>query len=753
MTLGSGTRLGPYIIDAPIGAGGMGEVYKALDPRLQRHVAIKVLKPARVTSDGGAELIREARAASGLSHPHICTVHEIGEAEGRTYIVMELVPGITLKELIASPVAPETVLRYGTQLADALAHAHARGVVHGDLKCANVMVTPEARIKVLDFGLARRAAPDPSLDTHSDAAGQVVAGTPAYMAPEVLRGQPPDVRSDIWAIGVVLFELLSGTHPFAGDSRVDMTSAILRDPPRELPDGIPATLKAAVHRALAKDPPSRYADAGQFAAALQILQVDPAIRGEAPRRRSPSPGRRRAIRSIAVLPLENLSADPAQDYFADGLTEALITELARLGSLRVPSRTSVMRYRNSSKSARQMAAELDVQALLEGSIVRIGDRVRVTAQLIDAASDTHLWTDTYDRDVRDIFALYSDLAKGIAAEVQVRGPKPAARARVDPAAYEALLRGQHLLSRRTESGMRRAVGEFEAAIAADPRYVPAHVGQADAFNLLGYYGEMPPRDAFPRAKAAARRALEIDAGSGEAYASLGYATYYYDWEWAEAHAHFRRALELNPRSAVARHWYSTQLAGLGDFDRALKEIEAARELDRLSLPINVATGLVLVLLRDYHRAIEVLSTCLELDPAYPLTHAWMAVAAVAAGQFDRARDAARTLELTSPENPALCAMVAYALARTGDRDAASGALHRLTHPAGGRYIPQAYLAVALAGGQSWTEVLAALGRALEDRSFNLVWPRTHPVFDPVRGDPEFQRLLAEGRLVTENALH
>ncbi len=744
MTLTPGDRLGRFEITAALGAGGMGVVYKARDTQLDRDVAIKVVRSSRTDQAPAGELLDEARAASRLNHPHVCTIHEVFELDGRSHIVMEFAAGRLLKECIPRDGLPTAaVLAYGVQIASAIAHAHDCRIVHGDLKSANIIVTGEGRLKVFDFGLARHVPVDPDEERTRSPTASSAAGTLSYMAPELLRGERPTFGTDIWALGVVLYELAAGRLPFAAAADAELSSAILRDPPTELSRSVPTTLRSVIHRALSKDPASRYQRASELLAALDVLRVDPAISAPAPKHRRPgSRHRRRTVRALAVLPLENLSSDPSQDYFVDGLTEALIAELARIRAVRVTSRTSVMRYKGSTRSAPEIAAELGVDALVEGSVLRFGDRVRVTAQLIDAHDDAHLWADSYDRDLRDILALQHELARAIAGEIRVLTPQESRSAvrRVNPEGYERYLKGRHLWNRRTEDSMRKGLQAFSAAVALDPGYALAYVGQADSFNVLGWYGVMPPSDAFPKAKAAAHQALELDPTLGEAYTSLAYATNYYDWDWEGARAGFEKAIELNPRYALAHHWFAIQRASVGDVDRALKHIALAVELDPLSLSINAAHGFALLLTGSPDRAAERLRAALDLDPAYPLAQAWLAIANIDRNPRESLRLAER-VEALSPDSLALVAMAGHCRARAGDREGAVRVLDGLERAATERYVAPAHLAAVYSGLGEVGPALAALERAIQDRSFSLVWPKTHPMFDPLRADSRFQELL------------
>src|SRR5262245_14531524 len=577
-----GTKLGPYEIIAKIGEGGMGEVYKAHDTRLDRPVALKFV---RTPGDprGAQQLLREARAASALNHPSVCTIHEVGESGTDAYIVMEYIEGVSLSDRIAAGRIPaEDVLAIGVQIAAALAHAHGRGVVHRDLKSGNVVLGPEGRVKVLDFGLSQRtvaAAHDVTrpLDTATEPG--VIAGTIAYLSPEVLRGARADHTTDLWALGVTLYEMCASRRPFEGATLFELSAAILDGTLAPLPPDIPTDLAAVVARALSKTPAARFANAAAFREELEATALGQGA-GDFP-----------ALGTLVVLPFARLSGDASQEFFADGMTEAITAAIARLGSIRVISRTSAMQFKRERPPIREIARRLNADAVVEGSVMCAGERVRISAQLVDARSDQHLWADSHVRDLTDVLDLQEDVARAIvkgihsqlvAPEVSNERPSVEPRDRrraVDPEAYLEYLRGRHAWTKRTPAALRQAISYYERAIERDPTYSRAYAGIAECHGVLGFMGTTKPRNAFPTATAAARRALELDSSTASASIALGYVATHYRWELDRAAEAFEQGLRLEPNDLNGRHWYALLLTSPGERDAARQKRTGGVELD------------------------------------------------------------------------------------------------------------------------------------------------------------------------------
>jgi serine/threonine-protein kinase len=657
----TGRTISHYKILEKLGEGGMGLVYKARDTQLDRDVALKVL-PADAVADPAARsrLMREARLASKLNHPHICTIYEVGESDGQVFVAMELVEGQTLSARLAAGALPvEEVLRFGLQLTDALAHAHKRGVIHRDLKSANIVITPEGRAKVLDFGLAKRLKGETGEDAttltqDTVTSTGVVAGTPAYMSPEQFRGQPVDARSDIWALGVMLYEMASGARPFRGTTAFELSSAILNQPPSPLPPGPggapPLWLRSLIERCLEKEPARRYQSSDEVRASLETVQAGVTLKvwlawkyGLSRRRWLALAAvvvavlgvsaaldvggiRSRLVRviegqkyhSLAVLPVANLTGDPAQEYFADGMTATLIANISKIGALRVMSRTSVMRYKGAKKSLPEIARELKVDTVLEASVTREANRVRLTAQLIEAATDRNLWAETYERELAGILWVQSEVARAVARTVRARltpqqETRLVSKREVNPAAYEAYLKGIFYLNQDTREGNQKGMASLLEALENDPADPMAYAQLASGYIALAH-GAEPPEDALPRAKAAVRPALELDNNLAEALAASGMLKCYDDWDWEGGIRDVQRALEINPSLANAHYHLAWFYVLLGRYDEAITEHKRAQELDPLMPQYTSQFALLYRHIGRYEEAIKEAQKVIEIYP-------------------------------------------------------------------------------------------------------------------------------------------
>jgi len=769
-----GRTLAKYHILSPIGAGSMGEVYLARDTVLNRQVALKLL-PHRFTSDPDrvARFVREAKAASALNHPNILTIYEVDEAEHTWFIATEFVDGVSLRQrLAAGAFEQREALDVVLQCATALDAAHRAGIVHRDLKPENVMVRPDGVVKVVDFGLARVAASDGQRAQPGVTQAGLVLGTPRYMSPEQARGESVDARTDIFSLTAVLYEMLAGQPLLAGESYAEVFAALLSAdviPRPQVLDRLPVSrdLRRVIARGLHKHCDARYQTMQEFAADLAALRArlraSAADGGRLMRGRLqtvagviaaaavlimaagvtgvlhlPSRAAPPRIGSLAVLPFVNLSNDPDREYVVDGITDQLITDLATTTSLRVISRTSVMQYKRTSQLLPAIARALDVDAIIEGSLRRDGGRVYLTAQLLDARGDRHLWARNYDRAEPELMALPAEIARdvsGLFGTVSTR--RPAGREpSVAPGAYDAYLRGRQAWNRRTAEGYRQALDYFNEAADKDPTYARAYAGLADTYLLLGEYLIWPAEEAFPRARAAAARAIALDEALAEPYAALGQLNAD-EWNWADADREFQRALDRNPGYATGRQWRAEYLAVSGRADEALAEIRRAHALDPLSFIINTQLGWILTIDRQPQAAIAQLRRTIEMAPRFIQAHTNLGIAYEVAGDHAAAFAAFKAaVDIGSSTDPQL--WMTRELALLGRPAEARSALDRL-RPAveAGNAAPSTVALVYLALGDVDTG-LSWLKRGCERRS---VGPATYPPFDPIRSDPRFAAIM------------
>ncbi len=724
----TGQVLGHYRVLERIGTGGMGEVYRARDEHLDRDVALKLL-PADLLGDESARrrFRNEALALARLNHPNIAIVHDFDTYAGVDVLVTEVVPGQSLDErLAAGPLPEKEVLRLGEQLAEGLAAAHAHGVVHRDLKPANLRVTREGRLKILDFGLARLLRPagtEATTESFSDSG--VLAGTLPYMAPEQLRAEPADARADIWSAGAVLYEMASGRRPFEAKVATALAADIQHKPvppPRQLNPKLSPRLEEIILKCLEKNADNRYQSAKELAVDLRRLAqaamgtaAVPAV-APAPRRaRSIGltavaastvvvlaltlnlgglrerlwSGRTPKIDSLAVLPLKNLSGDARQEYFAEGIHEALITELSKISALKVISHTSTIRYKDTDKPMPQIARELGVEGLIEGSVLRDDNQVRITVQLVHGPTDRQLWADSYQRELSNILSLQSEVVRNVADKVRVQlTPGEQARIRsvgtVNPEAHEAYLLGRHYFHRGKQEGYEKAIEQYQRAIAIDAYHAVAYLGLADAYaSLTNVY--WPPQQAMPKAKAAALRAIELDSTLADAYAQLGYVQLLYDYDWASAEQSLRRALELNPNSARAHQVYGAWLATLGRFDEAVRETRRGYQLDPLSRPLRKISLYQLFVSRRYAEIEAECRKALELDPTAGVAHAILALSFAYQGKLAQAEAEAEKVAAVD-DSPVLNSYVGEVYALAGKPQRTRAVLRQLVEVSRQRYI-------------------------------------------------------------------
>ena len=789
-------QIGRYTILRQLGAGGMGEVYLAQDTSLNRKVAIKVLPDELVPDEQARKrLMREARAAATLDHSNICSIYEVGDVDGRSYIAMQYVDGDTLDtRMKKTPLTLSETLSIANEVADALSEAHAHGIIHRDIKPGNIIINARGQAKVMDFGLAKPMprALDSVAETQSMlTAPGTVLGTLPYMSPEQVRGEEVDGRSDIFSIGTMLYEMVSGKQPFVSSSAAATASAILTHEPLPLirftPD-LPDELQRIVRKCLEKDRKQRYQSVRDLTIDLENIRrqyessrsqrsfptasttpLSPQVIrprffqswrvvfsafaiigliGAAlfyffvfHRRPAQAPP---AIQSLAVLPLGNLSGDSAQEYFADGMTEALTTELARLGALRIISRTSAMQYKGARKSLPEIAKELNVDGIVEGSVLRSGQRVKIDVKLIRAGADQHLWAESYVRDLTDILVLQSDVARDIAKQVHIKlsasdTARLATPTKVNPDAHDAYLRGRFYWSKGEREDLEMARHYFEQALQKDSQFAPAYAGLADYYSVLPFYSSARPDDVFPKAKENVTKALQLDNSLAEAHGTKAYISTYYDWDWQTAQQEFEQAIALNPNDGTLRHRYSRYLSSVGRVQEALAEIERARLLDPSDLVIKANVGVIYFFDRQYDRAIEELKKVLRDHPDFSTAHWGLGLAHAQKGNYDEALPELEKAAQRRGTNS--LASLGHVYGLMGRKKEAGEILSELKKRGEQVDVSDYQLALVYVGLRETEAAIEALDQAYRERSTLMSYLKMDPRLDSLRSNPRFQELL------------
>jgi eukaryotic-like serine/threonine-protein kinase len=783
-----GQTISHYRIVERLGAGGMGVVFKAQDSRLERAVALKFL-PEKLAQEPQAleRFRREARAASALNHPGICTIYDVGEQDGQAFIAMEFIDGETLRNHIdGEPLPVERLLELGIQIAEALEAAHAEGIIHRDIKPANIFVTKRGRAKVLDFGLAKlvpkgvavSAADSEGESQDSNSIVGIVSGTPSYMSPEQVRGDGLDPRTDIFSLGLLLYEMATGRRAFSGGTGGIIIEAVLTKTPvavRSINPSIPPRLEEIIDKALNKDRDQRYQhvaelrvelrqlkrefDSGQAAGddASESLTKSNMSRSSSTgqQRSQTSTGRKSGLRpqrasriidSLAVLPFENASRDPEHEYLSDGITASLINILATVPKLRVMAQSTVFRFKGRAIDPQAVGRDLNVRAVLTGRIIQSGASLRIGVELVDVATGSQLWGAQYDRKPGDIFVIQDEISQEISGKLRLQltlaQKKRLTRHHTeDPEAYQLYLKGRHHWNRWTEEGFYKAIEYFQQAVEKDSAYALAYAGLADSYVLLGWNSYLAPKDAFPKGKVAALTALQFDPDLGEAHTPVAAVLWLHDWRWPEAQNEFKRSLELSPNYPTANHWHAEFVMTMGRHEEAIARMKQSQALDPLSLIINVAIGWANYTARRYDAALEQLLQTVELDPDYPVTHWILGQLYRTTGRYELAIAEGEKAAALSGGSPLMRAALAHSYGKAGRAKEALQILDDLTRLAQHKYVAPHFFAVIHIGLGEHDNAVEYLEKSHEDHSHWLIYLRIDPSMDDLRNDPRFRDLL------------
>jgi serine/threonine protein kinase/Flp pilus assembly protein TadD len=768
-----GKTISHYRILEKLGEGGMGVVYKAEDLKLHRFVALKFLPPHVSDDEAAQRFANEAHAVSALDHPNICAIYEIDQTpEGQMFIAMPCYEGASLQEMIKrGPLALDEAVGIAIQIAMGLAKAHEKGIVHRDVKPGNILVTSDGLAKIVDFGLAKLAT-----QARLTRVGTTV-GTVMYMSPEQASGQEVDERGDIWSLGVVLYEMVTGRPPFEGEHEQAIIYSILNQTPEPVGRILPAApkdLERILTKALAKRPAERYQRMSEMAADLDVLResleikakVSSAPAGRALRSRvwiglaavivvavlalvigRPyfSKPHEKPITSIAVLPLESLSPDPGQEYFSDGMTEAIIKELSQIKALRVISRTSAMRYKNTDKTIPQIARELGIDAVVEGSVLRADGDVRVTAQLIAADPERHLWAKDFTRSFENVLLLQSEVAQAIAGEIKIavtpnERERIAQVRRVDPEAHEAYLKGEYFVNKLVAADVYKGISYYQQAIARDSTYALSYAGLAKAYDYLTSLEALPPLEGWPKVRMYAEKALALDPASAEGILLIADVKQLYDWDVKGAEEYYKRALELDPNLADAHMYYGWFLSGQGRFDAGIAELRHARQLDPLSVAMTQQLAQIYACAGQYDSSLAYVRRAAEIDSAFPLIAMTRCYVYLAQGAYPKAVEEAQ--KMISLNNSRGFPYLAIAYALSGQTDKARNALAELREFTGDRYVSPRVVAEAYCALGDRERVFEYLEKAYEERDVNLIQPALMlPWCDFLEADPRYKELM------------
>jgi serine/threonine protein kinase/Tfp pilus assembly protein PilF len=734
-----GKTVSHYKILDKIGQGGMGIVYKAADTKLKRTVALKFLPP-ELTRDSEAKerFTQEAQAAAALDHPNICTIHEIDEAEGQTFISMAYIEGQSLKERIESgPMEVKEVLDIAVQVAEGLKEAHEKGIVHRDIKPGNILVTKKGQVKITDFGLAKL---EWGVDLTKTAA---IMGTVAYMSPEQAKGEKVDQRTDIWSWCAMLYEMLTQKLPFKSPKDQATIYSILHEEPKpvsNLREDLPQNLERIIKKALEKEPSRRYQKVSEILGDMNALRAKLRDNSLETQKAESKP-------SIAVLPFVDMSPQKDQEYFCDGIAEELINALTHIKDLHVVARTSAFSFKGEKLDVREIGKKLNVNTVLEGSLRKASSRVRITAQLINVEDGYHLWSDKFDRELDDIFTIQDEISEAIVNNLKVtllRREKEAVRKRYtdDLEAYSLYLKGIYFLRTYTAEGFKKAIEYFQHALEKDPDYAQAYAGLAEVFYAAAFWGNVSPRDAYPKAKDYATKALEMDEPLSDAHAALGLVYTFYDWNWREAEKELKRALKLNPNSSITHLSYSWYLTLTRHHEEAVTEARTAQALDPLSALINAHVGFALFWARKFDESIDELETALSITPHFFLSRYYLSMSLRAKSRMDEAIQENEKAVQFSNEAPFPTMILASTYFETGKIEQGERMFKTLQERSKREYLPpMGFYIIHLLRGER-DQAYAWFKRALDERDSFLPWFLDFPVKKyGIPDEPRFNELL------------
>ncbi|MFC2157510.1 protein kinase [Acidobacteriota bacterium] len=734
---------GRYEIFEVLGMGGMGYVYRVLDNKVNEEIALKLIRPEIAADQKTIERFRnELKIARKIRHANVCGMYDLGDAEGRHFITMELVSGGNLEKLIrqAAPLSTARTIAIAKQISEGLAEAHRLGVVHRDLKPSNIMIDDEGNARIMDFGIAR------SLRGSGLTGEGLMIGTPTYMSPEQAEAGDVDQCSDIYSLGVILHEMLTGVlHPaeYSPFNIAERHKSYITKTEEKGASLVAHGFSQLILRCLEREKHKRYQNGGEILSALKKMEKDPFV----------SDGARSSTMfpSIAVLPFVDLSPKKDHEYFCDGLAEELINSLSRIDKLQVASRTSSFLFRGVADDIKEIGAKLKVRTVLEGSVRKAGNRLRISAQLVNVEDGYDLWAEKFDRDMEDIFAIQDEISLAIVDKLKVKLVKEEKEKLVrrytdDPEAYNLYLKGRYFWNRRYEGGLQKGMEFFDLTIKKDPSFAPAYAGIADSFSTLGLFGWLPPEASFPKAKAAAQRALQIDNTLPEAHTSLGWIYTVYDWNWTEAEKYFKQALEINPNYDFGHVWYAIYLCWMGRMEEGVAQINKALEIDPLALVANNNLGHVLYYRREYDKAVKQCLKTTEMDPNYLLTHWFLGGAYSALGKYKEMTESFKKAVTYSDNSPFFLGFLGWGLGFSGQKEEAQKVLEKLEVMSTKRHVSSYSRAIVYMGLGEMDNTFEYLEKAFEEREPTLPSIKVAPFMDSIRSDARFKALLKKMQL-------